>query len=141
MIVLYNEPKLLYLPYIDKNKQQRERTFIPGKNTIDSEDWEAIVVFNKKRFEAYYNTKFKVLKPVKDIVAGMAIGENNVDVYKLTVIDLIDLINGTMEIDELRKYQEQENKGKKRKTVLAALGTQIKKIARFEQKIQSKSKG
>jgi len=142
MIVFYNVPNILYLPYTDKENQVREAKFVPGKNVIDSEIWEIICTKYKEDFRNYYSSCFKVLKPVREIKdTDMAVGENVIDVYKLTVAELRDLIENTMEISELVSYKEAENKEKQRKTVFELIDKQIQKVSSFTQKLQPKAKG
>lgn len=142
MIVFYSEPRLAYFPYKNVDGQIRELTFIPGKNTIAQEDWKCFVEQYKTDFENYYNKLFKVLKPIQQIKnTEMFIGEDKIDIYKLTVAEIYDLVENTMDINELKNYRDKEKKEKKRKSVYKAIDKQIKKIARFEHKIQSESKG
>ena len=139
MIVFYNQPNLLYLPYTDTGGASREATFVPGKNVLSVDDWESIVSSHKKDFENYYSKVLRVLKPTREIKdTEMCVGEDKIDIYKLTVNDAVDLIKNTMEIDELKAYKTSENKEKSRKCIFKEIDKQIKKISDFTEKITKK---
>jgi len=129
MIVFYERPNALYLPYkVTKKVELRDVqnqliydkdgkvklieksfaeyfTFSPGKNIISKELWLKIVEYNKENME-YYSTILKIFRSKIDEETNKEIGEdeNKINLRTLNTIEMKDLIRNSMDIKDIQKY-------------------------------------
>ena len=130
MVIIYDKKNTLKLSYIAANGKVRYVTFVPGRNDdIDSETWEAVVAANKERFEHYG----KFLFPLNEEAAG----DGDIDYAALSVKELSELIENTMDIDKLGDIEAAEKSREKgeRKSVLKEIEKQIDALSAFDKKI------
>lgn len=132
MIVFYDLPNILSLPYTRPDGTQKYFDFTPGKTCVPDEIWKAIEKQNKKRIENYYA---QVLKPF--IPVSKDFNEKTINIATLSANEAISLIENTMEVDELRDYQQlEETRDKPRKLVLRAILSKISEIESFVKKVK-----
>lgn len=129
MLVIYNEPRQLSLPYDDKGKQIYF-DFKPGDNIIKKEIWDKIIEQNKDDFLNCYGVKFKVMEGQVNPETGIETAKSDtVNIAGLTIRDMTELIEHTTEIDTLKEYKEKENKrSTPRKGILKIIKEQIESI-------------
>lgn len=152
MIIFYNKPNTLALPYIEeKTNLQKYFRFVPGKNHIPEKIWLAIVKIANKRME-YYETVLTVFKPKdsidikvddndKEEVISVDVGSDESDIkYEdLNVHEMVSLIDNTMEISELNHLKEiEEKRDITRKTVMKALDKKIAEVEEVEEALKKK---
>jgi len=155
MIVLYKNPNTLSLPYPEKrmvdvkdNKgiivlgkdnlpQQIEKEvaqyfkFVPGRNYISASLWKKIVKYNKEDFDNCYSTLLKVFKPEKESKDGIEIGidEAKIELSELSIQEFQELIECTMEADDLKRYLKfEKTKDRPRKVIIDAIRAQLNQI-------------
>jgi len=141
MIIFYNKPNTLTLPYKVKKKQELFR-FIPGINHISKETWLAIVNAAGNDMD-YYKTLLKVFQPKIDVETKQEIGEeeNKVDISGLKVSEMSELIENTMEKESLEEYYELEKKRDKPRTSITRLLKQkLEEISEVETALKIKEK-
>ena len=129
MIIIYDKANTLTLPYSTEKGNVKYVKFVPGRNDVDSEIWNAILRCNEKRFEHYG----KFLRALDEEAAG----DNGIDYAALSTRDLSELIENTMDIDKLADIESAEKSREKgeRKSVLKEIEKQINKLAAFDKKI------
>ena len=143
MNVLYSKANTLTLPYSIDGKAGNF-TFIPGKNEIKPDVWRAIYLQHKERFDACYSRYLRVFQPSKtedvvsegnDSTVKIELGEESINFASLSIQTALDLIENTMEPDELKEYLATE-KGQKRprKAVIKAIEDKIEEIEQFDAK-------
>ena len=98
MIVFFDKASIVTLPYLDNKNKQCRHTFIPGENNLPLDVWNAIVKYNKIRFENYYDS---VLRPFKPVYAAT---NGKIDLHKLTEKDFSALVDNTLDEEKLKKY-------------------------------------
>lgn len=129
MIVFYEQPNVLYLPYkVTKKAELRDAqnqliydkdgkikliekdsaeyfTFIPGKNIISKELWLKIVEYNKEDME-YYSTVLKIFRSRIDEETNEEIGEDEdkINLKTLNTTEMKNLIRNSMDIEDIQKY-------------------------------------
>ena len=139
MIVIYDEPRLLSLPYKNERGQNCYYEFKPGKNEISEDVWKSIAQEAGADMD-YYSTILKVFKSKKVERVNeveLDIGAEKIDFKKLKAAETKELIDNTMDIDELKGYLKSEKKRKpKRKAVLKSIEAKIKEIEDFVEKIK-----
>ena len=129
MIIIYDKANTLNLPYADKNGAVQYKMFVPGRNEIGSEMWKAIVEYNEERFDHYG----RFLHALDEVAAG----DGGIDYGALSVKDLSELIENTMDIDQLGDIEAAEKSREKgeRKSVLKEIEKQIDKLSAFDKQI------
>lgn len=133
MIIIYDKANTLNLPYADKDGAVNYKMFVPGRNEVDSEIWEAIVEYNEKRFDHYG----RFLHPLNEEAAG----DDGIDYAALNVKELSELIENTMDIDQLGDIEAAEKSRDKgeRKSVLKEIEKQINVIGDFTKKVEDEN--
>ena len=134
MIIIYDKANTLKLSYSDAKGKVRYVTFVPGRNDVDSEIWDAIIKANEKRFEYYAKFLYALDKE--------AAGDNGIDYAALKPKDLSDLINNTMSIDKLADIEAAEKGREKgpRTVVLKEIEKQLNAFAALDKKIADEKK-
>jgi hypothetical protein len=129
MIIIYDKANTLNLPYADKDGAVQYKMFVPGRNEVDSETWNAIKEYNEKRFDHYG----RFLGPLNEEAAG----DGGIDYAALSVKELSELIENTMDIDKLADIEAAEKSREKgeRKSVLKEIEKQIDKLSAFDKQI------
>ncbi len=149
MIVLSDKPGIITLPYILDGKQCFF-DFTPGKNEISPDVWKAIVSQNKARMDNCHSKFLRVFQPKVehiehpeedlpegDLPLDIEIGEEGIDFPSLSTHSALDLIENTMQTDELNEYLSIEKQSKRpRKVVVKAIEDKIFEIEEFEKKRQ-----
>jgi len=141
MIIFYNKPNTLTLPYKIKKKQELFK-FIPGINHISKEVWLAIIKTAGDDMD-YYKTLLKVFQPKIDLETKNEIGEeeNEVDISKLRVAEMSELIENTMERKKLEEYYELEKQRDKPRTAITRLlNSKLEEISEVEAALEKKEK-
>ena len=132
MIIIYDKANTLNLPYTDESGAVQYIKFVPGKNEVESKVWEAIVKYNETRMEHYC----RFLHPLNEEAAG----DDGIDYAKLSVKELSELIENTMDVGELGDIETAENqRDKPRKSILKEIDKQIEAISKFEDKVNAGS--
>lgn len=140
MIISYRRPNILYLPYIDpRDNVTKIHNFVPGKQSIEKEVWDAVNKYNKNDME-YYIQFFRI------IGTGSNNGKNNeketIDISKLKINEAIELISDTMEANELYEYRDQERaRTPMRKTIMKELEKKINEVVSIDKLIEAKEEG
>ena len=134
MIIIYDKANTLNLSYVNEEGAVQFKMFVPGRNEVDSKIWEAIVETNKKRFDHYG----RFLRPLNEEAAG----DDVIDYADLNVKDLSELIENTMDIDQLGEIEAAEKSREKgeRKSVLKEIEKQIDKLSAFDKQIEDEKK-
>lgn len=134
MVIIYDKANTLNLSYADKNGAIQYKLFVPGRNEVESEVWAAIVKANEKRFDHYG----RFLRPLDEKAAG----DDGIDYAALSVKDLSELIENTMDIDQLGDIEAAEKSREKgeRKSVLKEIEKQIDTLSAFDKKIEDEKK-
>ena len=134
MIIIYDKANTLNLPYSDKNGAVKYKMFVPGRNEVDSKIWDAIKEYNEKRFDHYG----RFLHALNEEAAG----DDGIDYAALNVKDLSELIENTMDIDQLGEIEAAEKSREKgeRKSVLKEIEKQIDKLSAFDKQIEDEKK-
>jgi len=145
MIVFYNQPNTLTLPYVYTVKEKGESKtikdnfrFIPGINKITKDAWLAITKTAGDDMD-YYRTILKVFQPKIDPLTKEEIGEeeDKIDVKKLNVQDMLELIENTMSLEKLELYYEYEkDKNKPRAPITRLLKSKINEVSQVEEAIR-----
>jgi len=141
MIIFYNKPNTLTLPYKLKKRQELFK-FIPGINHISKEIWLAIVNAAGDDMD-YYKTLLKIFQPKIDIETKEEIGEeeNKVDISGLRVSEMSELIENTMEKEKLEEYYELERqRSKSRTSIIRLLKQKLGEISEVEAALKKKEK-
>lgn len=144
MIVFYNQPNTLTLPYtmvIDGKKVNDFFKFVPGKNYIDKNIWIEISKAAGDDMD-YYSTILSVFQPIEDKETGEVIGEeiDDVDISKLSVHEFRELIDNTMEKEPLYDYLDLEkSRTRPRTSILRSLKDRITKISDAEESLKKKN--
>jgi hypothetical protein len=130
MIIIYDKANTLNLPYSDKDGAVNYKMFVPGRNDVESEIWDAIKEYNEKNFDHYG----RFLGPVNEEAAG----DGPINYAALNVKELSVLIENTMDIGQLGDIEAAEKSREKgeRKSVLKEIENQINKLAAFDKKIE-----
>lgn len=130
MVIIYDKANTLNLPYADKDGAVQYKMFVPGRNEVDSETWEAIAKYNEKRFDHYG----RFLHPLNEEAAG----DDGINYAALGVKDLSELIENTMDLDQLGEIEAAEKSREKgeRKSVLKEIEKQIEAISNFTEKVE-----
>ena len=130
MIIIYDKANTLNLSYVNEEGAVQFKMFVPGRNEVDSKIWEAIVETNKKRFDHYA----RFLHPLDEKAAG----DDGIDYAALNVRDLSELIENTMDLDQLGEIEAAEKSREKgeRKSVLKEIEKQIEAISNFTEKVE-----
>ena len=166
MIVFYTQPNTLKLPYeIIKKVEARDRNglliydekdnikliskkdaeyfvFIPGKNTISNKLWIKIVEYNKRNWE-YYSTILRVFKGKVDKKTEIEIGENEdrINLDTLNVLEMKELIENTMDIDDIDRYLKVEKKrDEPRSSILKTIKMRKAKISEADKAFNNDDK-
>lgn len=167
MIVFYKNANVLNLPYkvtnivelrdeknvpvydsngkiklVEKDAYKYFR-FIPGKNIITEELWKNISECNKDDMD-HYSTILSVFRPKQNDDIDMEIGENeeDIDLSKLSTREFRELIENTMELNEINKYFDYEkSRDKVRPSVIKTIRLMKTKISKADQAIESHKKG
>lgn len=152
MIVFYSNPNTLTLPYIDSNSQSKFFKFLPGKNHMSETIWLAVVKAAGKNI-GYYETVLSVFQPRKSIeieipknedgeeVMEIEVGkdEQEIKYSNLNVRDMSELIENTMDGEELKDYMKMEkNRAKSRVTIMRLLEEKIAQISEIEEVLKKK---
>lgn len=147
MIVFYNQPNTLTLPYTiiteNEGKEIKENDFfkfVPGKNEIDKDIWIAIKDAAGDDMD-YYDTVLKIFQPKEDEETGQEIGEEikDINISKLNIHELKELVENTMEKEPLYDYLDLEKgRRKPRISVLRAIKDRISKISDAEESLIEK---
>ena len=130
MVVKHVGANIIGLPYDNSEGKGVYFHFKPGNNTITKATWEAIKKYNKKNMSFY----LKKLKPIQiEEVASIkeesrGLGDVVVDVSKMNVDPVVELIKGTTELATLQMYWGQESKGKNRKGIITAIEEQMAEV-------------
>lgn len=134
MIIIYDKANTLTLPYSNEKGNVKYVKFVPGRNDVDSEIWNAILKCNKKRFEHYG----KFLRALDEEAAG----DNGIDYAALSVKDLSELIENTYDINKLGDIEAAEKSREKgeRKSVLKDIEKQLDALSAFDKKIEDEKK-
>lgn len=134
MVIIYDKANTLKLSYNTEKGKVRYVTFVPGRNDVDSEIWEAVVKANKKRFDHYG----KFLHALNEEAAG----DKGIDYAALGVRDLSELIENTMDIGQLGDIEAAEKSREKgeRKSVLKDIEKQLDALSAFDKKIEDDKK-
>lgn len=133
MVIIYDKANTLNLSYADEEGAIKFKMFVPGRNEVDSKIWEAIVETNKKRFDHYG----RFLHPLNEKAAG----DDGIDYAGLSVKDISELIENTMDIDQLGDIEAAEKSRTKgeRKSVLKEIEKQIETISDFTKKVEDEN--
>ncbi len=134
MIIIYDKANTLNLPYEAKNGTIKYRMFVPGRNEVDSEIWDAVKKYNEKNF-AHYG---RFLGPLNEKAAG----DGPINYVALNVKELSELIENTMDIGQLGDIEAAEKGREKgeRKSVLKEIEKQIDALSAFDKKIKDEKK-
>ena len=139
MIVFYNKPNLLILPYVDpEKKENRKFKFVPGNNTIEKEVWLAIRQAHPNSID-YYDTLLKVFQPIVDEETKEVVGvpEDEIDYTRLNIREMAELIDNTMDRKELLNLKKLEKeRAKPRNTVKKLIKEKLKQINAIEEAIK-----
>jgi hypothetical protein len=165
MIIFYVKPNILNLPYkvtrkielrdkqnnpvFDENGKIRlvekdfaeYHKFIPGKNCISKELWLKIVDYNKKNME-YYSTILKIFKPKIDEDTQEEIGENEdfINLKTLSVKEMKDLIENTMDIKDIDRYLKNEKeRDRVRPSIIKAINNKKAQISEADEALSNKN--
>jgi hypothetical protein len=136
MIVIYDKANLLTLTYVDGpegKKSVKKFTFVPGRNEIPAEAWGKAkdAVLKRPNGEEQWAHYSRYLKPVVD-------NDEPLDVVKLDAKDLEELIENTMQLEELAEIEAEEKKRERpRKAVMKAIEAQAKKIRNFREAVDN----
>ena len=139
MIVFYNKPNIMVLPYVcPDDKIVKFFTFVPGENKLPNDVWVSI---KKKAGSAmdYYNTLLKVFKPVIDKETNEEVGldESDIDYSNLTVNEMSDVVENTMAKDKLINLLNAEKKRQKpRTTVKKIINDKLRQIDEIEEALK-----
>jgi len=155
MIVLYKNPNTLSLPYAEKREVELKDEkgiivlgednlpktitkkvpvyfkFVPGKNIITPDLWKKIVKYNIEDWD-YYSTILEVFLPIEDKKTGIIIGtdELKIDLNEVQTLDFKELIEYTMDADDLKSYLKKEkSKDRPRKVIIDAIKSQLNQIS------------
>jgi len=136
---------MLTLPYVVDGKK-KEVTFLPGKNEVRTEDWKALYAQHEERFRNHYLKLIRVFQPKTeaivlkgDISVPVEVGVESVDFISLSIPSAIDLIENTMEPEELEEYLTIEKAQERpRKLVVKALKEKIGLIEQIDKDRKSK---
>ncbi|MCK5318358.1 MAG: hypothetical protein KAJ55_10600 [Anaerolineales bacterium] len=130
MVIIYDKANTLSLPYTDESGAVKYVKFVPGKNEVAKEIWNAIVKYNETRMEHYC----RFLRPLNEEAAG----DGGIDYAKLSVKELSELIENTMDVGELGDIEKAETqRDKPRKSILKEIDKQIEAISKFEDKVNA----
>lgn len=167
MIVFYTQPNTLKLPYkVIKKVELRDKdgllihdekgnvklinkegaeyfNFIPGKNTISKELWIKIVDYNKRNWE-HYSTILRVFKAKIDKKTEIEVGENEdkINLDTLSVLEMKELIENTMDVEAINRYLKIENKrDKPRSSILKTIRTRKIKISEADKAFNKDNEG
>lgn len=134
MIIIYDKANTLTLSYNTEKGNVKYVKFVPGRNDVDSEIWNAIVKTNEKRFEHYG----KFLYALDEEAAG----DNGIDYGALSPKKLSELIENSMDIDKLAEIEAAEKGREKgpRTAVLKEIEKQLKAFADLDKKIADEKK-
>ena len=129
MIIIYDKANTLTLHYSDENKKVQKLKFVPGKNEIEKAIWDAISDYNSKNMEHYE----RYLHPLNEEAAG----DGDLDYDALNAREVGELIENTMDVDELEGFRRSENAREKgpRASVIKSIDKQIKALEAFDQKV------
>jgi len=134
MIVIHQKNNLVTLPYIINGKVSTF-DFLPGRNQIEAKVFDAIKIYNKKRFENHYQFILKPFSPPGAIKKN-DIGDEEIIIFKLDAPSFVDLISNTNEIKLLKDYiKSEEKRDRPRNTILKAIKEKINDIKKFEKKL------
>lgn len=136
MKVLYSGANTLTLPFTDKVGNKKKITFVPGKNEVHPDDWRDLVTERKVQFENYYSSVLKVFMPSGSMQAQkneekfeIPIGSESTDYQSLDLPSAKELIENTMDPDELKGYLELEHARKNpRKGMIKMIEGKIEQI-------------
>ena len=138
IVVIYDKANTLSLPYVTgegKKRAVKYFKFVPGKNVVSKEVWDAI---NAELGEDRMANHSRYLKPSE--VEVTEDGGIDLDSVK-NANDMCDLIENTMNLDELGKIEAYENnRDKPRKSVLSAIEDQINEIEKFNKQVEEGDK-
>jgi hypothetical protein len=131
MIIIYDKANTLSLPYVDEKKGVKYFKFVPGRNEVEKNVWDAILKYNGSRFDHYG----RFLRPLNEEAAG----DGDINYAALNVKELSELIENTMDIDQLGAIEAAEKSREKgeRKTVLKEIEKQIEAISNFTEKVEA----
>lgn len=144
IIIVYTAANILSLPY-KENKKNFHFDFKPGNNKISSKVWDAVQASNKKNM-SHYSKYLKVVKPEVPKETKPS-GDNTppedevINPSDYNADEAIELIEGCMELEELKEMRNLEESGKDRTTVLAAIDKQVEEVEAFLKKIEDEKKG
>lgn len=129
MIIIYDKANTLSLPYVDEAKAVKYVKFVPGKNEVEKKVWDAILEYNGSRFDHYG----RFLRPLNEEAAG----DGEIDYTALSVKELAELIENTMDVDALIAIETAEKlRDKPRKSVLKDIDKQVEAITKFEKSVE-----
>jgi len=138
MIIFYDKPNMLSLPYTIGGAQLY-CAFRPGRNDVADDTWDAIKSQNQQRIDDCYGMFLREFIPRVQIKQPEKFDVENIDITILSQPEALDLIENTMEIEDLEKYLDAEKKRKpQRKMVKKAIEEAINKIETFVGRIKSK---
>lgn len=130
MVIIYDKANTLNLPYTEESGAVKYVKFVPGKNEVTKEIWDAVVEYNETRMEHYC----RFLRPLNEEAAG----DGGIDYAKLSVKELSELIENTMDVGELGDIEKAETqRDKPRKSILKEIDKQIEAISKFEDKVNA----
>ena len=134
IVVIYDKANTLSLPYVTgegKKRAVKYFKFVPGKNVVPSEVWDAI---NAELGEDRMANHARYLKPSE--IEVKEDGGIDFDSIK-NATEMCDLIENTMNLDELARIKVYEdNRDKPRKSVLSAIEDQIGEIEKFNKAVK-----
>lgn len=121
VIIMNQKVGILSLPY-PGGKGSNYQDFLPGKNEIDAEIFDAVKKANEKNWPHYKRHLKELSEMTED--AESVIGDG-IDLSALTVNDAKTVIENIMSIEELEEHRAVECDGKKRTGVKDAIDAQI----------------
>lgn len=143
IVIVYDKPNLLSLPYHDEQKLVRFLDFKPGLNEVGEKTWELVKKENAKRLKIL-STVLKVFnpKPSEDVsetdktkVAQM-LQSGSYDVSVMEYEDVKTLVENTFERDTLIKYKAQEKKKTQpRNAIIKVIDEAIEAIDTVEKRV------
>jgi hypothetical protein len=99
--------------------ENKNIVFYPGKNNISDEDWTLLNKEHKNIIDHLIDIgKVKIIENAE-----------NLKLSKMRSVDALELIDNTMEVEELEQYlREEKKRSKPRKQILDKINEQIKQL-------------
>lgn len=147
MIIFYKKANILSLPYDSDGATKESQDgkivdkpkigyfdFIPGRNNIHKDIWLKIIEYNKEDMD-YYKSILTIFQPKIDDKTKEEVGEEEekINISSLNIHDMLELIENTVERDELSRYYDLEKERKKPRTpIVRAIKSRDKEIEDIE---------